>query len=108
MTAAYGDQPEGRNRPAPANGMRSSESRAENGNEESRPSATRSFVKVTVNLPDKTFQDLEMIATEQGITKTEALRRAIGVQKFLRDRIKDGSKILLEDPDKTFHLVHLL
>ena len=65
-------------------------------------------MKVTVNLPEKILQDLEAIAAERGITKTEALRRAIGVQKFLHDSVKDGSKILLEDPDKKFRLVHLL
>jgi hypothetical protein len=76
--------------------------------ESPRRHADRNLIKITVNLPEQVFQDLETMAAEQGITKTETLRRAISVQKFLRDSVKDGSKILLEDPDKTFRLVHLL
>ncbi len=69
--------------------------------------AENRVVKLTVNLPETLVRDLRAMAEDQGITMTEVLRRAIGTEKFLRDNIKQGSKLVLEDPDKTFRLVHL-
>lgn len=64
-------------------------------------------VKVTVNLPRKVVEALEEIANAKGITKTEALRRAISTEKFLVDEVEAGNKILLEGKDRKLREVML-
>ena len=63
--------------------------------------------KVTVNLPDETVNSLKQIAQQRGITVTEALRQAIENEKFFRQEINQGSKVILERPDKSTNLVVL-
>jgi predicted transcriptional regulator len=57
-------------------------------------------VKVTVNLSPQVVKALEALAEEEGITKTEALRKAISTEKFLHEEKKKGSRILIEDTDQ--------
>lgn len=61
---------------------------------ETAPEAT--IARVTVNLPAKVWKALEAAAELDGITRTEALRRAISVDIFIREAVKGGSRILVE------------
>lgn len=57
--------------------------------------------KVTVNLPEETVDAIRELAEQYG-TNTEAIKRAIANEKFLREEIeKNHSKVLLERPDGT-------
>ena len=58
-------------------------------------------VKLSVNLSKEVVDALKTIASEQGTTVTEALRKAISTEKFLRDAAKEGSKVLIEQRDKS-------
>ena len=58
-------------------------------------------VKLSVNLSREVVEALKDIAQEQGTTVTEALRKAISTEKFLRDAAKEGAKVLIEDKDKS-------
>lgn len=57
-------------------------------------------VKLTVNLPDSTVEGLRQIAADRDITVTEALRQVIENQRYLHDEMQQGSKLLLEKPDR--------
>ena len=57
-------------------------------------------VKISANLSIEVVDTLKSIARKQGISMTEALRRAIGTEKFLLDSEEEGSKILIEDREK--------
>ena len=54
-------------------------------------------VKVSVNLPTESVDTLRTYAGEHGITMTEALRRALGLQSFIDQEVSEGTKVLLED-----------
>jgi predicted transcriptional regulator len=61
--------------------------------------------KVTVNLPDDLVGALKRYASQHDITMTEALRRAISREVYFDDEISEGSKLLLERPDKSLREV---
>jgi predicted transcriptional regulator len=48
--------------------------------------------KLTVQLGDKTNQLLEQLATDKSTTKTEIIRRALAMYKYLDDETSDGDK----------------
>lgn len=60
--------------------------------------ATR--VKVTVNLRPEDLETLRAIAKRRKITMTEALRRAIAMERFVDAAIADGGNLLVEQKDK--------
>lgn len=60
----------------------------------------KKVVKLSVNLSEDVAGALKDLATHEGISMTEALRRAIGTEKFLRDEISKGHKVLIEDDEK--------
>ena len=47
---------------------------------------------LTIQLGDKTNQLLEQLATEKSTTKTEIIRRALAMYKYLDDETRDGDK----------------
>jgi Ribbon-helix-helix protein, copG family len=57
------------------------------------------MAKVTVNLPEETIAAIKVIADDNGINMTEALRQLIGNQYYLHNRAKEGNKLLLETKD---------
>ena len=60
---------------------------------------TPTFARVTVNLPNKVWGALEEAARADGITRTEALRRAISVDLYFREQIRNGAEILVARSD---------
>jgi hypothetical protein len=59
----------------------------------------KNVVKVSVNLPSDSVDWLKDLADRDGITMTEALRRSISTQKFVKETTDKGGKLLVEDPD---------
>jgi hypothetical protein len=62
-------------------------------------------VKISANLSQEVLDALRNIAKTQGISMTEALRRAISTEKFLLDQVQANSKILIEDKDKNIRQI---
>ncbi len=62
--------------------------------------------KLTVNLPWKVWEALRTMAEEDGISKTEALRRCISTEVFRRSIEKEGGRLVVERPDGTKERVH--
>jgi hypothetical protein len=54
--------------------------------------------RMTVNLAEDALAKLKWIADSQGITLTEALRRAIATEGYIRQEASKGHKILVQDP----------
>lgn len=56
--------------------------------------------RLSVSLAEDVSQLLESLAKSQGITKNEAIRKAIATEAYLLQERLGGSKILLQKPDK--------
>ena len=52
--------------------------------------------KVTVNLPEEQIAFLQKIASEENITVTDAIRRAIKSEEFFVEQEAKGRKVLVE------------
>jgi hypothetical protein len=57
--------------------------------------------KTTINLTADAVADLKELATAKGTSVAEIIRRAIWMEKYLYTTIKNGGKVLVEEPDKT-------
>lgn len=62
-------------------------------------------VRLTADLPLPEIEMLKELAAQQGVTMTEALRRAIATEGLLQKRRKAGSKVLLEKGGQLSELV---
>ncbi len=61
------------------------------------------ITKLTVNLPSESLERLRTYSEVHGITMTEGLRRALGLQDFLNKELCEGGKVLVEDKRGAFH-----
>jgi len=52
-----------------------------------------------VNLPTSVWEKLEEAARTDGITRTEALRRAITIDLWLREQVRNGASVVVETPE---------
>lgn len=52
--------------------------------------------RMSVSLPSDAAQMLETLATNQGISKNEALRKAIATEAYFQREISQGSTILVQ------------
>ncbi len=59
------------------------------------------LVKTTLNLSEDAVKVIREIADQRGTTMTEVIRQAIALEKLLFDAEKEGSKVLIEEKDKT-------
>ena len=66
---------------------------------------TAGKIRLTAELPIAEANVLKELAAQQGVTVTEALRRAIATEGTLRRRRSAGSKVLLEKDGKFTELV---
>jgi hypothetical protein len=57
--------------------------------------------RMSISLPSTVWTALEESAKKEGITKSEALRRATWVYLFLIDRLRAGCEVVIERPDGT-------
>lgn len=56
--------------------------------------------RLSISLSDDAANLLEFLAQSQGITKNEALRRAIATEAYLLEERLQGTKVLLQKSDK--------
>jgi hypothetical protein len=56
------------------------------------------LVRVRVNLPRKEYEELEGMAKQEGISVTDAIRRAITSEMYFKRKTEEGCKLLYEDP----------
>jgi hypothetical protein len=54
--------------------------------------------KISLNLSNEMLAALRQIAERDGVSMTEAMRRAISVFKFLDDAQRNGKAVLIRDP----------
>lgn len=55
--------------------------------------------RVTADLPLSTIENLRQLAESQGVTLTDALRRAIATESLLQKRIQEDNRVLLQSKD---------
>lgn len=58
------------------------------------------FTRLSVNMTDETANALEELATHQHISRTEVIRRAVALMKFIEDEQDRGRKVLTMDSDE--------
>lgn len=56
--------------------------------------------RMSITLSSDAAKWLELLAESQGITQTEALRKAIATEAYIQKEIAEGSKILIQKADK--------
>jgi metal-responsive CopG/Arc/MetJ family transcriptional regulator len=52
--------------------------------------------RMTISLNDETAEMLDYLATSQGISQNEALRRAIATERYLKEELQGGNRILVQ------------
>jgi hypothetical protein len=62
-------------------------------------------VRLTADLSFSDATALKELAAQQGVTMTEALKRAISTERLLQERRNSGSKVLLENGGKLTELL---
>lgn len=60
------------------------------------PTVEPGKVKVTFNMLESEYATLEQLSRKRGISKTEVLRRALVMEKYLEDAVSEGAKLLIE------------
>lgn len=65
-------------------------------------------VKVTVNLTKAEVDELRKQAREDGITLTDALRRAIAVGRIAYETRKNHGKLLTEDSEGRYRQIEVI
>jgi predicted CopG family antitoxin len=61
--------------------------------------------RITLEVSDEVYAQLEELKKRRGSTMTDVFRRAIGTEAFLDEQVQEGSKVLLEDPNGKFRQI---
>lgn len=64
-------------------------------------------VKLSANLPQGVVEALRGIAARQGISMTEAIRRAVSHSHYFTTKQHEGNRVLLAHPDGSMREVLL-
>jgi hypothetical protein len=64
-----------------------------------RKPATIEQARVTVSLPEVVWSYVEQYAEENGLSKTDALRRAISLFRRAAEASRNGQRLIIENPD---------
>lgn len=59
------------------------------------------MVKTSMTLPEQSIETLRELSKATGTSMAEVVRRAVATEKFLRDTVSEGSKILIKDKDSS-------
>lgn len=70
--------------------------------------AAQKLIKTSMNLSEQSIDTVRDLASKTGRSMAEVVRRAVATEKFLRDTIGDGSKILIKDKDNSLRELVLL
>ena len=55
--------------------------------------------RITVSLPAETVEMLEILASLQSVSQSEAIRRAISTEAFIQHEIHNGSQVFVKTTD---------
>jgi hypothetical protein len=66
------------------------------------------LIKTSMNLPAQSLETLRELAKQTNTSMAEVVRKAIEIEKFLRDASGEGSKILIKDKDSSIRELVLL
>lgn len=55
--------------------------------------------RMSISLPADSAAQLDFLATKQGISQNEAIRKAIATEAYLYEAIQEGSSIYIEKSD---------
>lgn len=55
--------------------------------------------RVTVDFSQEAYEAIETIAGKLGTTKSEALRKALGLMRFILEEKGKGAKLIVEGPE---------
>jgi|SRR5918911_1409989 hypothetical protein len=72
--------------------------RTEEGNFQQK-TKTPKVKRLNINLPEKTFKELDRLADESGRTMTELVRLAIGLVQVAIDEERHGRKLAVVEPN---------
>jgi hypothetical protein len=64
-----------------------------------KPSQPAKVKRLNINLPERTFNELERLADESGRTMTELVRIAIGLVQVAIDEENHGRKLAVVEPN---------
>lgn len=64
--------------------------------------------KLLFNLTDEQYEELAQLAKQMGVSKSEALRRAIILYEAVKQAQREGSELRRVDRDGTERLVQLI
>ncbi len=53
-------------------------------------------VKLSLNVTPEDIATIEWLASEEQTTKTDAIRRALMTERYIREAMKQGAKILID------------
>lgn len=57
--------------------------------------AEQSMSRLSVNLPTAIMEELKELSRVEGVSLTEIVRRAISAERFLREQVEEGNKLLV-------------
>ncbi len=63
--------------------------------------AEQSTTRLSVNLPTAIMEELKELSRIEGVSLTEIVRRAISAEKFLRQQVEEGNKLLVLEKGQT-------
>ena len=61
--------------------------------------------RINAYVPNEVYEQLALIAKRRGVTMTEVLRHALGLEKWFFDTHEEGGKICVERNDKLYEVV---
>ena len=87
-------------RDSPKNILGSLEEALKNNNLADEPaSEINKSKRMTIQLPHEAAKNLEWLATSQGISQVEALRKAIATETYFQQEIQKGATVLVQLKD---------
>ena len=64
--------------------------------------------KVLFNLTDEQHEKLKALAARMGVSKSEALRRAVEIYMFVKDAYEEGGEIRMRNKDGEESVVQII
>lgn len=64
--------------------------------------------RITVGLIPKTWDSLDWLVAQTGMSKTDVINRAVQLYRFTEQAAAEGSRLALIRPDGTVNQVHIL
>ena len=65
------------------------------------PPKKNQAIRTTISLSADAVEKLDWLAGLQGISRNDAIRRAIATESYIREALQNGSKILIQKSDKS-------